>query len=67
MTLSHRASALIAGFTFSLALLTSGCATKQPQAFRLSFLPSTPAPIEPSFEAPPQFAHQPLFQRLSRS
>jgi membrane-bound lytic murein transglycosylase D len=56
MTLSHRASALIAGFTFSLALLTSGCATKQQQAFKLSFLPSTSAPIEPSFEAPPQFA-----------
>jgi membrane-bound lytic murein transglycosylase D len=55
MTLSHRASALIAGFTFLLALLTSGCASKQ-QAFRLSFLPSTPVPIEPSFEAPPQFA-----------
>ncbi len=55
MTLRHRASALIAGFTFLLALLTASCATKQ-QAFRLSFLPSTPAPIEPSFEAPPQFA-----------
>jgi membrane-bound lytic murein transglycosylase D len=56
MTLSHRASALIAGFTFLLALLATGCATKQQQAFRLSFLPSTPALIEPSFEAPPQFA-----------
>ena len=36
-----------------LALLASSCATKQP-AFKLSFLPSTPVPIEPSFEAPPQ-------------
>jgi len=52
---SHRASALIGGLTFSLLLLTSGCATKQQQAFKLSFLPSIPVPIEPSFEAPPQF------------
>src|SRR5271165_6332349 len=52
MTLRHRASA----FTFLLALLASGCATKQPQAFKLSFLPSSPAPIEPNFEAPPQVA-----------
>ncbi len=56
MTLRHRASALIFGSTFSLALLTVGCASKQQQSFRLSFLPSTPAPIEPSFEAPPRFA-----------
>jgi membrane-bound lytic murein transglycosylase D len=55
MTFSYRASALIAVLTCSLALLTSGCATRQPQAFRLSFLPSTPIPIEPTFEAPPQF------------
>jgi membrane-bound lytic murein transglycosylase D len=57
MTLRHRASALIAGSTFFLALLTTSCATKQQQSFRLSFLPSTPAPIEPSFEAPPRFAN----------
>jgi membrane-bound lytic murein transglycosylase D len=61
MTLSHRASALIAGFTCSLALLTSGCATRQPLAFRLSFLPSTPVPIEPTFEAPPQFVATNLY------
>jgi len=57
MTPSHRTSALIAGLTLLLfGLLTSGCATKQQQAFKLSFLPSTPVPVEPSFEAPPQFA-----------
>jgi membrane-bound lytic murein transglycosylase D len=55
MTLSHRASAFIAPLICSLALLTSGCATRQQQAFRLSFLPSTPVPIQPSFEAPPEF------------
>lgn len=55
MTFSHRASALIAGFSL-LVLLTTSCASKQQQTFRLSFLPSTPAPIEPTFEAPPQFA-----------
>jgi membrane-bound lytic murein transglycosylase D len=54
MTLSHRFPARMAGLSILLALLTSSCATRQP-AFRLSFLPSTPAPIEPTFEAPPQF------------
>ncbi|MGP0076043.1 MAG: transglycosylase SLT domain-containing protein [Bryobacteraceae bacterium] len=54
MTPSHHASALVAAFTVSVALLATGCATKQQQAFKLSFLPSTPAPFEPSFEAPPQ-------------
>src|SRR6202050_4086264 len=55
MNPSHRSPACLAGLTIFLALLTSSCATKQP-AFKLSFLPSTPVPIEPSFEAPPQFA-----------
>src|ERR1700744_3391547 len=53
MTLRHAALAPIAGFAFLLALLTTSSATKQPQSFKLSFLPSTPAPVEPSFEAPP--------------
>jgi membrane-bound lytic murein transglycosylase D len=53
MTPRHRSPAFVAGFTILLALLVSSCATKQ-QAFKLSFLPSTPVPIEPSFEAPPQ-------------
>src|SRR3984885_5975463 len=55
MNPSHRSQACLAGLTILLALLTSSCATKQP-AFKLSFLPSSPVPIEPSFEAPPQFA-----------
>src|SRR5579863_1587075 len=54
MTPSHHASAFIAAFTVSVALLGTSCANKQPQAFKLSFLPSTPATIQPSFEAPPQ-------------
>ena len=53
MTPSHRSPAFVAGITILLALLASSCATKQP-SFKLSFLPSTPVPIEPSFEAPPQ-------------
>ncbi|HEX5227313.1 MAG TPA: transglycosylase SLT domain-containing protein [Bryobacteraceae bacterium] len=56
MTHSHRVPALIAGFGLLAALLATGCATKQQQAFKLSFLPSTPAPVVPTFEAPPQVA-----------
>lgn len=54
MSLSHRTPALVAGLSILFALLTSSCATRQP-AFKLSFLPSTPALVEPTFEAPPQF------------
>jgi len=54
MSFSHRLSATVAGVT---ALVACSCATRQQQqAFKLSFLPSTPAKIEPSFEAPPQVA-----------
>lgn len=56
MVSDHRVSALIAGFSCLAAVFTAGCATKQQQAFRLSFLPSTPAPIEANFEAPPPVA-----------
>ncbi len=56
MTFSYYGSAFIAGLTLMLGMLTSGCATKQQQAFKLSFLPSSPAAVEPTFEAPPQFA-----------
>ena len=55
MTPSHRSAALAAAFTFAVALLNSSCASR-PQAFKLSFLPSTPARIEPSFEEPPSLA-----------
>ncbi len=54
MTPSHRSPAFIAGFGILLALLTSSCATTKQPAFKLSFLPSTPVPVEPTFEAPPQ-------------
>lgn len=53
MVSNHRVSACIAGFSCLAAVFTAGCATKQQQAFRLSFLPSAPAPIEANFEAPP--------------
>jgi membrane-bound lytic murein transglycosylase D len=56
LTFSYYGSAFIAGLTLVLGMLTSGCATKQQQAFKLSFLPSSPAAVEPTFEAPPQFA-----------
>jgi membrane-bound lytic murein transglycosylase D len=55
MTPSHRSSALVAALTIAVALLNSSCASR-PQAFKLSFLPSTPARIDPSFEAPPRLA-----------
>jgi membrane-bound lytic murein transglycosylase D len=55
MTPSHRASALAAALTIAAALLSSGC-TAKPQAFKFSFLPSTPARIEPNFEEPPHLA-----------
>jgi len=53
MTPSHRSSALAAALIFAFALLSSSC-TSRPQAFKLSFLPSTPARIEPNFEEPPR-------------
>jgi membrane-bound lytic murein transglycosylase D len=51
MTPSHR-SALAAAFTIAGALLFTSCAAR-PQSFKLSFLPSSPARFEPSFEEPP--------------
>jgi membrane-bound lytic murein transglycosylase D len=39
-----------------VACLATGCAAKQQQSFKLSFLPSTPALVELTFEAPPQVA-----------
>ena len=52
MTFSHRSSAQAAALTIATGLLLSSCGTR-PQAFKLSFLPSTPARVEPSFEQPP--------------
>jgi len=56
MTPSHRSAALAAAFTIAVALLNSSCASSRPQAFKLSFLPSTPVRIEPNFEEPPRLA-----------
>ncbi len=64
MTPSHRSSALAAALTMTAALLSTSCASR-PQSFKLSFLPSTPARIEPSFEEPPHLA--PNFYFLSDS
>ena len=45
MTLSHRSSLLVViGIAFLIVVL-SGCASSKPQAFKLSFLPSTPQPV----------------------
>jgi membrane-bound lytic murein transglycosylase D len=55
MTLSHRSAALAAALTIAVALLNSSCASR-PQAFKLSFLPSTPDRVAPSFEEPPRLA-----------
>ncbi len=56
MVSNHRVAAFLAGFSCLAAVFTAGCASKQQQAFRLSFLPSTPAPVEVTFEAPPPVA-----------
>jgi membrane-bound lytic murein transglycosylase D len=55
MTFSHRAAAPAAALMIAVALLFSSCAAR-PQAFKLSFLPSTPVRIEPNFEEPPHLA-----------
>jgi membrane-bound lytic murein transglycosylase D len=54
MTLSHRSWLLVTIGAASLAL--SGCASSKPQAFKLSFLPSTPQPVVLTFEEPPRMA-----------
>ena len=53
MTLSHRSWFLTTVVIIPLALLT-GCMSGKTQAFRLSFLPSTPVPVELAYEEPPQ-------------
>jgi membrane-bound lytic murein transglycosylase D len=55
MTIGHRFSVLAGALTISGALLSSGC-TNRPQTFKLSFLPSAPAKVEPKFEEPPHLA-----------
>lgn len=56
MTLSHRSSRFaIIGLT-SLAVSLCGCANSKPQAFKLSFLPSTPQPVTITIEEPPRMS-----------
>src|SRR5579864_3192640 len=56
MTLSHRSFLLvIIGIAF-LTVVLSGCASSKPQAFKLSFLPTTPQPVSIMFEEPPRMA-----------
>ena len=55
MIANHRSSILLAVIAVAAALLSIGC-TARPQAFKLSFLPSTPAVAEPTFEEPPHLA-----------
>ena len=56
MTQSHRSWFSISIVFISLAVLLTGCISSKPQAFRLHFLPSTPAPVEFAFEEPPQLS-----------
>jgi membrane-bound lytic murein transglycosylase D len=54
MTPSHRSWFLTAIVVIPLAFLLNGCISGKPQGFRLSFLPSTPVPVQLAFEEPPQ-------------
>jgi membrane-bound lytic murein transglycosylase D len=56
MTSSHRSSALVAAIIAVILLLSSGCVSTKTQAFKSSFLPSTPVVVAPSFEEPPHIA-----------
>jgi membrane-bound lytic murein transglycosylase D len=53
MTQPHGSWFFTATVIVPLALLLTGCVSGRPQAFRLSFLPSTPVPVELAYEAPP--------------
>ncbi len=55
MTRSHRSSILSTVIIIVLAFPLASCISSKPQAFKLSFLPSTPQPPAP-FEEPPQIA-----------
>ncbi|HTW62998.1 MAG TPA: transglycosylase SLT domain-containing protein [Bryobacteraceae bacterium] len=50
--MNQRSSVLTIALSTGIALLSS--CTARPQAFKLSFLPSAPARIEPNFEEPPR-------------
>ena len=56
MTPSHRCWILLSAFLILLAFPLASCMSPKAQAFKTSFLPSTPLPVEPSFEEPPAIA-----------
>ncbi len=56
MTASHRSWTLFSAFLILLAIPLASCMSSKSQAFKLSFLPSTPAPQEFNFEQPPEIA-----------
>ena len=56
MTGSRRSSVLLSALVVPLVLLLASCVSSKSQAFKLSFLPSTPAPVESTFEKPPTIA-----------
>jgi len=56
MTLSHRSSLLAIITAAFLSLVLSSCVSSKPQAFKLSFLPSTPQPVVIKLEDPPRMA-----------
>jgi membrane-bound lytic murein transglycosylase D len=53
MTQSHGSWFLTTTVITPLAILLTGCVSGRPQAFRLSFLPSTPVPVTLAYEEPP--------------
>ncbi|HTS47476.1 MAG TPA: transglycosylase SLT domain-containing protein, partial [Bryobacteraceae bacterium] len=56
MTLSHRSWFSLAAIVVPLALPLAGCISAKSQAFRTSFLPSTPATSSADFDEPPKVA-----------
>jgi len=54
MTPSHRSWLPLSAILILLAIPLASCMSSKSQAFRLSFLPSTPSPASSSFEAPPE-------------
>ncbi len=53
MTSRHRFSVLTCVLGCLLLLVLTGCVSSKPQAFKLSFLPATPVPIDPVVIEPP--------------
>ncbi len=53
MTGRHRSFILLSALVALLAFPLASCMSSKSQAFKLSFLPSTPARVESSFEEPP--------------